>query len=74
MPVWAVQIIIAIVMMVASYLLTPKMKNNQNSKPQAIDTPTVNAGRSIPVVWGTVRVKSPNVLYFGGQQSEEIKR
>lgn len=74
MPVWAVQIIIAVVMMVASYLLTPKPKTADNNKPQVLESPTVSAGRSIPVVFGRARVKSPNVLYFGGQRNEEIKK
>ncbi|WOK01463.1 hypothetical protein [Pseudomonas phage UF_RH7] len=73
MPVWAVQVIIAVVMMVASYLLTPRPKTPEN-KPQVLEAPTVSAGRAIPVPFGRVRVKSPNVLYFGGQRNEEIKR
>lgn len=73
MPTWAVQIIIAVVMAVASYVLSPKQKGT-TQKAQTIDSPTVDAGRSIPVVFGRVRVKSPNLLWMGGQRSTEIKK
>lgn len=74
MPVWAIQIIIAVVMAVASYLLTPKPKGPASPKAQDIDAPTVDAGRSIPVVFGRVRVKSPNLLWMGGQGNVDIKK
>ncbi|WJJ58655.1 putative tail assembly structural protein [Klebsiella phage SAKp15] len=75
MPDWVVYIIISVAMSLASYALTPRAKTSgAQQKPQTIDTPTVDAGRSIPVVFGTVRVKSPNLLWMGGQSSVEIKK
>lgn len=75
MPVWVVAMIVSFVMSVAAYMLTPKAKmSSANQSPQTVDVPTVDAGRSIPVVFGKVRVKSPNLLWMGGQRSEEIQR
>lgn len=76
MPVWAVQIIIAVVMALASYMIQRRaMKNNQSGvEAQEFTTPTVDAGRAIPVVFGRVRVKAPNLLWMGGNRSKEIKK
>lgn len=75
MPDWVVYIIISIAMSLASYMLAPKPKTSgANQSPQTVDIPTVDAGRSIPVVFGTVRVKSPNLLWMGGQRTREIKK
>jgi hypothetical protein len=74
MPDWVVYIIVAIVMSLVSAALTPRPKSSGQQSPQAIDVPTVDAGRSIPVVFGTVRLKSPNLLWMGGQRTTEIKK
>lgn len=76
MPVWAVQLIIAVVMALASYMIQRRaMKKNQSGvEAQEFTTPTVDAGRSIPVVFGRVRVTSPNLLWMGGNRSKEIKK
>lgn len=73
MPQWVLMIIIMIVSAGISYALMPKPKNNQQ-KAQTLETPTVDAGRSVPVVFGRVRIKSPNILYMGGRFTREIKR
>lgn len=59
-----VQIIIAIVMMIVSYALTPKPKSRA---PEAgeLDVPKMKAGSPIPVIFGTVRIKSPTVVWYG---------
>ena len=74
MPGWAVQIIIAVVMAVLAYALSPKPKGPQTPKAQDLQSPTVDAGRAIPVVFGRVRVKSPNLLWMGGQRSKAIRK
>ena len=74
MPTFVVQIIIAVVMAIISYALSPKPKGQQGPKAQELQSPTVDAGRAIPVVFGRVRVRSPNLLWMGGQRSTEIKK
>lgn len=74
MPDWIIYIVVAIVMSLVSAALTPRPKSAGQQSPQTIDVPTVDAGRSIPVVFGTVRVKSPNLLWMGGQRTTEIKK
>ena len=61
MPAWIIQIIIAVVMMVASYALTPRPKSAQPAAKQ-MDSPTADAGKEIGVIFGTVTIKEPNCL------------
>ena len=58
------QLLVGFGMQLLAGLLRPKPK--QASQPQQdIKRPTVDAGRPIPVVFGSVQIKDPNCLYFG---------
>lgn len=74
MPGFITQIIVAVVLSLASYMLSRKKLQSNNVKAQELSTPTVDAGRSIPVVFGRARVKSPNLLWMGGNRSKAIKK
>lgn len=77
MPGFLISLVVSLVLSVASYYISArKMKSSAQSaqKPQTIQQPTVDAGRAIPVVFGRVRVKSPNLLWMGGQTSKDIKK
>ncbi len=77
MPAFIVQLAFALVLAFASYYIQARrMKSPQPTqmKPQSISQPTVDAGRPIPVVFGRVRVKSPNLLWMGGQNTTPIKK
>lgn len=78
MPGFIISLVISLVLSVASYYISAKkMKNSTastNTSPSTIDTPTVDMGRAIPVVFGRVRVKSPNLLWMGGQSTSEIRK
>lgn len=65
MPWWfLIQIVIAVALAVISYALTPKPKKQQPQATRDSDDPTAQAGRPIPVVFGTINVKGGNILYF----------
>jgi predicted phage tail protein len=66
-------IIVALVMSVVSYLLTPKPKPNKPAAAQDLENPTAEAGRPVPVVFGTITVKSSNVLWFGEKSVSEYE-
>ncbi|PQO23074.1 hypothetical protein C2I36_09855 [Rhodobacteraceae bacterium WD3A24] len=58
-----------------SYALSPRPKSK---RPEAagldeFDLPTAEEGRPIPVVFGTVRVKAPNVVWAGDLRTKKIK-
>lgn len=66
------QIIVALVMMVVSYLLMPKPKQTPNTVTDMED-PTASAGTPIKVVFGTITIKDPNILWFGDKQTFTFK-
>lgn len=73
-PVWVVQIIIAVVMAVVAYALTPKPKAPPGAKAQDVTSPTVDAGAPLQVVFGRIRIRNPNTLAYGGDRTTEIKK
>lgn len=72
---WVIQLIIAIVMAVVSYLITPRPDAKLSNALDGLDTPTAEAGKEIPVIFGTVTVKSLNTLWVGekGQRKYKVK-
>lgn len=73
MPVFVVQLIIFAVAIAASIALAPKPEKPRPASLSDFDAPTAEEGRSIPVVFGTVVVKSPNVTWFGDHRSEKVR-
>lgn len=72
--VW-VAIGISIFSMVASYYLQPSPQVPDNAlAAEAVDVPTADAGRKIPVVFGRVMVKDSNVVWWGDLFTTEIIR
>lgn len=67
-------ILLSLVLMVVSYLLMPKVKQ-ETPETKDLDDPTAEAGRPIPVLFGTVTVKGLNVLWFGekGRQTSRVR-
>ena len=63
------QLIIGIVFMLLAAILRPKPKT---PKAQDIQAPTASASKPIPVVFGSVQIKSPNCLFFG--QAAHVER
>jgi len=61
------QLIVGLALMVISYLIMPKPKIDDSAITEA-DDPTADAGRPIPVLFGTKTIKSPNCLWFGDKQ------
>lgn len=64
------QIVIAIILAVVSYMLTPKPKSPQSEATKQLDAPTADASRPIPVVFGSMTIKSPNCLWYGDISSQ----
>jgi len=66
------QIGLAVAMLIISYLLTPKMKTPAQEEPE-FESPTVDAGKPICVVFGTVTIKDPNILFTGEKSTRKYK-
>lgn len=75
-PVWVVQAIIAVAVIIVGELLRPKPKI-EDPKPSALgdfNFPTATEGRAIPVVWGTVKIAGPNVVWYGDLKTVAIRK
>lgn len=68
-----VQILVALVLNIVAYLLLPGPKKQKGPAAQDLENPTAEAGRPIPVVFGTVTVKGGNVLWFGNKSTRTVK-
>jgi hypothetical protein len=64
--VW-VELLVALVINIVAYLIQPKPKTPKPAAAQDLDDPVAEAGRPIPVVFGTVTVKGGNILWFGNK-------
>lgn len=75
----AVAYVVAMVAaVVLSYALAPRPSQpTQQGRPPAgldeIDFPTAEAGRDIPVVFGTRWIKGPNVVWYGDLRTSPIQ-
>lgn len=61
---WFLSLIIALAVAVVSFLLMPKPRSS-TPETEDMDDPTAEAGRPMPVLFGTMTVKGLNVLHFG---------
>lgn len=69
-----ISIAVSIALSYASYLLMPRPKQvKPTSTPSELKYPSVSAGRPIPVVFGTVTIKSPNILWYGDKGMREYE-
>lgn len=69
-----VQAALFIVSAVISYALAPKPPKPRPAALSDFDAPTAEEGRPIPVVFGTVWLRGPNVLWYGDLRAEPIKK
>jgi uncharacterized membrane protein len=69
-----VQLVIMIVSALISYALAPKPPQPKPASLTDFDAPTAEEGRPIPVVFGTVWIKGPNVLWYGDLRSVPIRK
>lgn len=61
---WFVQLLIGIALNIVAYLIMPKPKQEQPNEIKDLEDPTAEAGRPLPVVFGSLMVKGLNVIDF----------
>lgn len=62
---WLAQFLIGLAISVVAYLIMPKPKAPKPPEAKDLEAPTAEAGRPVPVVFGKVRVKGLNLLWYG---------
>lgn len=65
------QLIIGVGMLIGSYLLAPKPKQPKPPTLDDFDDPTAEAGRPIPVVFGSMNVSGTNIIWYGDKKIRE---
>lgn len=64
-----------IVIILAIYLSSSK-KGGPEPRPASledVEAPTADQGRAIPVVFGTMVVKAPNIVWYGDLKYRQVK-
>lgn len=69
---WWMLIVGVLASLVVAFLLRPKVPKRDDST-KDLEDPTADAGRPIPVVFGTITVKGLNVLWFGEKSQRVYK-
>lgn len=64
-------ILISVVLSVISFALQPKPKAPTPAAATEMDSPTASAGTPLPVVFGTMTVKSANFLGYWAKEIHE---
>lgn len=64
---------LAVASVALTLLLAPKPKTPKPEAATDLDDPTAEAGRPIPVVFGTITVKGLNLLWFGEKSFNTFK-
>jgi hypothetical protein len=70
---WWAWLLLAIALNIVAYLLMPRPKQPKPPEVKDLDDPTADAGRPVPVVFGTLTVKGVNVLWFGDKNKYTYK-
>lgn len=70
---WIVALLISLAVSIVAYIIMPKPKMPKPEAAKDLDSPSAEAGRPIPAVFGTVLVKGPNVLWYGDKSTRTYK-
>lgn len=57
------QLAVGLALTMVGYMLMPRPKQEKPPEVQDLERPTSDANRPIPVVFGTMQVRSPNFLF-----------
>lgn len=69
-----IQLAVLVVSSIISYALAPKPPSPKPAALGDFDVPTAEEGRPIPVVFGTVTITGPNVIWYGDLGIEPIRK
>lgn len=68
---WFLQLLIGLAINIIAYLIMPKPKQPKPPEAQDMEDPTSEAGRPVPVAFGTIEVKGLNFLWWGDKLKVE---
>jgi hypothetical protein len=68
-----IPLLVGLALNIVAYLIMPKPKKPKPAAAKDMDNPTVDAGRPIPVLFGTVTIKGLNILWYGDKKTYEYQ-
>ena len=70
-----VQLLIGLIINIIAYAILPRPKKDKPPAVSDLENPTAEAGRPIPVVFGTVTLKSANIIAWAdkGKVKKKVK-
>lgn len=68
-----IMLAISLAISATAYMLQPKPKSAKPASATDLQAPSAEAGRPIPVVFGTITVKGGNILWFGDKRVHEYE-
>lgn len=69
-----IQLGLMVISAVIQYALAPKPPTPKPASINDVNAPVAEEGKPVPVVFGTVYLRAPNVLWFGDFRSSAIKK
>lgn len=73
LPLIVIAIAAAVAAVALSILFMPRPHKQKPDETKDLDNPVAEAGKPIPVIFGTLTVKGLNVLWFGNKASKTKK-
>jgi hypothetical protein len=66
-----ISLIVSLAISAISIIMAPKPKREKPGPAKELTAPTAEAGKPIPEIYGTLKVESPNVLWYGEKSINE---
>lgn len=73
MVAFLVPLLISLAVSAVAYVITPKPKAPKPPAVQQAENPTAEAGKPIPVIFGTITIQETNVLWSGESTYSEYE-
>lgn len=70
---WVIAVIISVALQVAAYIITPKPKAPKPEAAQQAENPTADAGKTLPVLFGTARISETNIIGFWDKSTNQYE-
>ena len=67
------QLVFLVALNLLASALAPKPPKPKSASLTDVDAPTAEADKPIPVVFGTVMLRGPNVVWYGDLRTKAIK-
>jgi hypothetical protein len=69
---WYIAVFVAA--LVVGSFLRPKQQSARSAGLDEFNVPTAEVGRNIPVLFGTKKIKSPNIVWYGDLRTVAVKK